>query len=327
MIQTFPVPLKTYETVCAFGPALCTQAGTSRTNLLCCIEFPDDLATVPADQDIRGIFMKTALLATAAIFAASTAIAGGHCAAGKTLTEGKLTIATGNPAYYPWVMDNDPSSGAGFEAAVAYAVADAMGFQYEDVVWTSASFDQSIQPGAKNFDFNLQQFSITEAREEVVDFSDPYYSSAMAVLTRKPVVDAGAEATIESLKGLKWGVVASTTALPVVMNLIGPDSDPLLYDDNTNVVEAMKANQIDAALFDLPTALFLSAVTLDDGAIIGQFPADRAENPDQFGLLMEEGNPIKECVNEALAELTASGTLAAIEAEWLQQTTGVPVIE
>lgn len=271
--------------------------------------------------------MKTVLLATTILFAASAAFADGDCAAGKTLTEGKLTIATGNPAYYPWVMDNDPSSGNGFEAAVAYAVAGAMGFDAADVIWTSASFDQSIQPGAKNFDFNLQQFSITEAREEVVDFSDPYYSSAMAVLTRQPVVEAGAEASIESLKGLKWGVVATTTALPVVQNIIGPDSDPLLYDDNTNVTEAMKAGQIDAAIFDLPTALFLSAVVLDDGAILGQFPADRSQNPDQFGLLMEEGNPIKECVNGALAELTANGTLAAIEAEWLQETTGVPVIE
>ncbi|MEL7343818.1 MAG: ABC transporter substrate-binding protein [Pseudomonadota bacterium] len=271
--------------------------------------------------------MKTAFLALAAMFAASTAFAGGHCAADKTLTQGKLTIATGNPAYYPWVMDNDPSSGAGFEAAVAYAVADAMGFAADDVVWTSASFDQSIQPGAKNFDFNLQQFSITAAREEVVDFSDPYYSSAMAVLTRQATVQAGAMATIDSLKGLKWGAVASTTALPVLQDLIGPDSDPLLYDDNTNVVEAMKANQIDAALFDLPTALFLSAVVLDDGALLGQFPADRSQTPDQFGLLMEEGNPIKECVNEALAAITANGTLAAIEAEWLQETTGVPVIK
>ncbi|MEM7268936.1 MAG: ABC transporter substrate-binding protein [Pseudomonadota bacterium] len=255
------------------------------------------------------------------------ALAAGHCAGGKTLTEGVLTIATGEPAYYPWVMDNDPASGAGFEAAVAYEVAKRMGFEKDAVAWVGASFDQSIQPGAKNFDFNLQQFSITEEREKVVDFSDAYYSAAMAVLVRKPTVDAGAEATLASLKTLKWGAVATTTALPVVRDTIAPDQDMLLYDDNANVTEAMKAGQIDAAIFDLPTALYLSAVVLDDGAILGQFPADRSENPDQFGLLMEEGNPLKACVNDALAAMKADGALAAIEAEWLQQATGVPVIK
>ncbi len=250
-----------------------------------------------------------------------------ECAAGKTLAEGKLTVATGNPAYFPWVMDNDPASGDGFEAAVAYALAAEMGFDEADVVWTSASFDQSIQPGSKDFDFNLQQFSITEEREKVVDFSVPYYSAAMAVLVRQGTKDAGATPTLASLKTLKWGVDANTTALPMVQGIIDPESSPLLYDDNTNVVEAMKANQIDAALFDLPTALYLGAVVLDDGVVLGQFPADRSESPDQFGLLMEEGNELKACIDAALTAMTDNGTLAAIEAEWLQQTTGVPVIE
>ena len=149
----------------------------------------------------------------------------------------------------------------------------------------------------------------------------------MAVLVRQPTIDGGAMATIDSLKTLRWGAVATTTALPVITDMIAPDASPLLYDDNTNVTEAMKAGQIDAAIFDLPTALFLSAVVLDDGAILGQFPADRSDNPDQFGMLMEDGNPLRECVNGALAELTASGELAAIEAEWLQSATGVPVIK
>lgn len=273
-------------------------------------------------------FYKSLVLASCfAVSFMGTAQAQNECSQGKTLKEGVLTIATGNPAYYPWVLDNDPSAGKGFEAAVAYAVAERMGFEAAAVEWTSASFDQSIQPGPKDFDFNLQQFSITEQREEVVDFSLPYYSAAMAVLVRKPTIDAGAQATLASLKTLKWGVVASTTALPVVTQTISPAQSPLLYDDNTNVVEAMKANQIDAAIFDLPTALYLSAVALDDGAIVGQFPAERSENPDQFGLLMAQGNPLKECVDAALSAMTSDGSLAKIEAEWLQETTGVPLIK
>ncbi|MEM7301732.1 MAG: ABC transporter substrate-binding protein [Pseudomonadota bacterium] len=265
-------------------------------------------------------------VATLASVSAGTANAA-SCAEGNTVTAGMLTIATGNPAYYPWVIDDKPEAGKGYEAAVAFAVADRMGFAKDKVKWTRTSFDQAIQPGEKDFDFNLQQFSITADREKVVDFSEPYYSAAMAVLVRKPTVEAGAKAELSSLKKLKWGAVASTTALPVVTEIIKPESDPLLYDDNTNVVEAMKSNQIDAAIFDLPTALYLSAVVLSDGAILGQFPADRAENPDQFGLLMVEGSALKDCVNAALGELKKDGTLAKIEAEWLQEATGVPVIK
>ena len=270
---------------------------------------------------------RTATSAMVVMMSAGVAFAGGHCAAGKTLTDDTLTIATGNPAYYPWVMDDAPESKAGFEAAVAYAVANRMGFEDSQVTWVRSSFDQAIQPGAKDFDFNLQQFSITEEREEIVDFSLPYYSAAMAVVTRQPVVEGGAEATLESLKGLLWGAHASTTAVPMLAEIVQPNDDPLLYGDNADVVEAMKANQIDAALMDLPTALFTAAVLMDDGVVLGQFPAARSENPDQFGLLMEEGNPLKECVDAAISELTDDGTLAALEAEWLAAATGVPVIE
>ncbi len=272
--------------------------------------------------------MQTIAIAGVAALIASTAAAmEDSCAAGKTLHEGKLTIATGNPAYYPWVLNDAPESGEGFEAAVAYAIAAEMGFETDQVEWVRTSFDEAIQPGAKNFDFNIQQYSITDEREKMIDFSLPYYSSAMAVLTTGNAVEAGAEPTLESLKGLVWGADANTTAVPMLSEIIAPDSDPLLYGDNADVTAAMQAGQIDAALFDLPTALFLAAVIVEDGVVLGQFPADRTDNPDQFGLLMEEGNPLKECVDKAIQSLSESGRMAEIEAAWLQEAVGIPVIE
>ncbi len=270
---------------------------------------------------------KTVLAATCATFTASAALAGNACTEGKTLTEGVLTIATGNPAYYPWVMDDAPESKAGFEAAVAYAIAGEMGFADDAVTWVRTSFDEAIQPGAKNFDFNMQQYSITPEREEMVDFSLPYYSSAMAILTTGGVVEATGAPTPDALKGLLWGAMAGTTGATMIDDAIGPEKDVLLYNDNTDVTQAIQAGQIDAALFDLPTALYLSAVVVEGGAILGQFPAERSQNPDQFGLLLEDGNPLKECVDAAIATLTENGTLAALEAEWLADATGVPVIE
>ncbi|WP_187428177.1 Putative ABC transporter arginine-binding protein 2 [Roseobacter fucihabitans] len=266
------------------------------------------------------------LLTTAALGTVLMAgtVAAQSCAEGKTLTEGKLTIATGNPAYYPWAIDDTPENGQGFEPAVAYALALEMGFAREDVVWTRTSFDQAIQPGTKDFDVNMQQFSITPARDKIVDFSEPYYTAPMAVLVRG---GDGIEPNLAALKALKWGVVATTTALPVVMQTIAPTSSPLVYDDTANVAEAMKAGQIDAALFDLPTALYLSAVVLEGGQVLGQFAADESDNPDHFGMIMTEGNPLKECVDAALGRLKKDGSLAGIEAEWLQEATGVPLIQ
>lgn len=271
--------------------------------------------------------MKTTIALCTLAFALSTtsAYAASHCAAGKTLQEGKLTIATGNPAYYPWVLDDAPESGKGFEAAVAYAVANEMGFSAGDVIWVRSSFDEAIQPGAKNFDVNMQQYSITPEREEVVDFSAPYYLAPMAVLAGPGATDTAP--TLAALKTLKWGAVGTTTAYPKLQEIIAPTQDPLLYGDNADVNAAIQANQIDAALYDLPTALYLSAVVIDGSKIIGQFPADSSDNPDQFGMLMEKGNPLKACVDDALAALTQSGQLAEIEATWLQDTTGVPLIK
>ena len=268
---------------------------------------------------------RLAIPLVAFLFASSAALAGGHCAADKTLTDGKLTIATGNPAYFPWVMDDAPESGKGFEAAVAYAVAAEMGFAADDVVWVRSSFDEAIQPGAKNFDMNMQQYSITPERDKVVDFSAPYYTAPMAVLVSPNLTDT--PATMEALKGLKWGAAGATTAVQKLENVVQPDQDILLYGDTADVNAAMSANQIDAALFDLPTALFLSAVMIEGSKVIGQFAADSSDNPDQFGMLMEDGNPLKECVDAAITALDASGALAAIEAEWLQDTTGVPLIQ
>ncbi|MFK7869682.1 MAG: ABC transporter substrate-binding protein [Roseobacter sp.] len=267
---------------------------------------------------------KSTIAASALCLAGVSTIAAETCAEGKTLQDGVLTIATGNPAYYPWVIDDAPESGKGFEAAVAYAVAAEMGFANNAVVWTRTSFDQAIQPGQKDFDLNLQQFSITEARDKVVDFSAPYYTAPMAVLVR-----GGAALTpdLATLKKLKWGVVATTTALPVVLETIDPDSSPLIYDDTANVAEAMKANQIDAGLFDLPTALYMSVAVLEGGQVLGQFAPDETDNPDHFGMILAEGNPLKDCVDAALKALKSNGTLDAIEAQWLLDATGVPRIE
>lgn len=271
--------------------------------------------------------LKSGLWTLLATAAASAAFAQNDCAAGKTVAEGVLTVATGNPAYFPWVIDNDPTSGKGFEGAVAYEIAARMGFAADKVVWTTTSFDQAIQPGAKDFDINLQQYSISAERSQTVDFSAPYYTAAPAVVVRQAMIDVGAKPTAASLKGLKWGAAAGTTARALIEKLIQPGSEILLYDDTADVTAAMKANQIDATLVDLPTALYIAAAVLDDGVVLGQYASDASGGLDQFGAVMAKGNPLKECVDSALTAMVSDGKLNAIETEWLKGATGVPMIE
>jgi len=258
----------------------------------------------------------------------TTAAAGGsgnECTTGKTLAEGTLTIGTGNPAFSPWVENDAPESGEGFEAAVAYAVATAMGFDNANVAWVRTSFDEAVQPGAKNFDFNLQQYSITEERKQTVSFSDPYYSTNQAIVGYADSAAVGAT-TVEALKELKFGVQSGTTSLQFLLDNIAPTTEPYVYDDNAASKAALEAKQIDAIVVDLPTALYISAVEIEGSTVIGQFPASDGMAPDQFGLVFDLDNPLVDCVNVALQSIKDSGELATIEQTWLSENISAPVI-
>ena len=242
-----------------------------------------------------------------------------------TIESGKLTIATGTPAFEPWVVGDAPESGEGFEAAVAYAVAGELGYTNENVVWVRTGFDEAIQPGAKNFDFNLQQYSITEERKATVSFSDPYYSTNQAVVgfADSPVASA---TKVSELKELKFGAQSGTTSLDFINNVIKPTNEPFVYDDNAGAKAALEAKQIDAIVVDLPTAFYISAVEIEGSKVIGQFPLSDAVAADNFGLLFDKDNKLVDCVNTALGALKESGKLAEIEKTWLADKTNAPVI-
>jgi polar amino acid transport system substrate-binding protein len=256
---------------------------------------------------------------------AAAGTSGNECTAGKTLAEGTLTIGTGNPAFSPWVENDAPEAGEGFEAAVAYAVATQLGFSTENVSWVRTSFDEAIQPGVKSFDFNLQQYSITDERKQTVSFSDPYYTTNQAIVGYADSAAASAT-TVAELQGLKFGVQSGTTSLEFLNTVVLPTNEPYVYDDNAAAKAALEAKQIDAIVVDLPTAFYISAVEIEGTKVIGQFPAGEGTVADQFGLVFDLDSPLVECVNVALAALKDSGELAAIEQTWLSEKTSAPVI-
>jgi polar amino acid transport system substrate-binding protein len=240
-------------------------------------------------------------------------------------TEGRLTIGTDSPAYEPWFVDNDPSNGEGFESAVAYAVAEELGFARDEVTWVKVPFNTSYAPGEKKFDFDINQISITPAREKAVDFSDGYYSAAQAVIAPKGS-DAAEAASVEDLKDIRLGAQTGTTSLTAVRDVIQPSQDPLVFEDTNAAKQALANDQVDAIVADLPTAFYITAVEIPDATIVGQFQPAEGET-EEFGMLFEKGSDLVPCVNQALAALRESGELDDIEQQWLSDVVDVPVLD
>ena len=250
----------------------------------------------------------------------------GSCDEVVTKVDGTLTVATGETVFPPWMGAgaddfDDPTTGTGFEGALVFALADELGLEVEFV---RTGFDEAIAPGEKDWDFNIQQYSITAERDEVVDFSDGYYQVEQAIIgaSDSPAASAG---SIDDLKSLQLGAAIGTTSLDYIDSVIEPDSDAQVYDDNAAAKAAFDAGQVDGIVFDLPTAYFITAVEITDASIIGVLPRT-GDAPEELGMLFEEGSPLVPCVNDALSTLRDNGTLESIEDEWLNQGGSVPTL-
>lgn len=241
----------------------------------------------------------------------------------QTVTPGKLTIATGEIDYEPWFVDDDASNGEGFEGAVANAVAEQLGFDAADIVWVRTGFDAAITPGPKDWDVNIQQFSVTEDRKKAVDFSSPYYTTTQAVVALNDSSAASAT-SIADLEGAKVGVAAGTTSYTVAKAQLGEESLSV-FNTVDDVVLALQSGQIDALVTDLPGAFYLTAAVVDDSTVIGQF--EGSDGGDQFAFVLPKDSALTSAVSEAVDALRADGTLDELQQKWLSDTVDVPVLK
>jgi polar amino acid transport system substrate-binding protein len=257
----------------------------------------------------------------------ATAIPGCAVDSLNLLSEGTLTIGADNPAFPPWFGGkpkspwkvSDPRSGQGYESAVAYAIARQLGFARDDVEWTFVPFSRSFRPGDKPFDFYITQVSFTPERERVVDFSKAYYFVNQAVVGVKgqPITRAR---RVSALRPYRLGAQLGTTSYNYITRFIRPSSSPRAYDTNDLAVQALKNRQIDGIVVDLPTAFFVTAVQVPNGKIVGQLPTRGAK--ERFGLVLEQGNALRTCVNRAIDRLWRNGTIRALQRQWLARVGG-----
>jgi polar amino acid transport system substrate-binding protein len=242
----------------------------------------------------------------------------------ETVDASTLTIATDQPVYEPWFVDDTPENGKGFEGAVAAAVAGQLGYTADEFTWVRVPFNSVFKPTPKNWDFDINEFSITEKRKQAVDFSSPYYDVTQAVVTTKGSKADGAT-TVAELKGLTLGAQVGTTSLDAIEQVVAPSKKPRVYNSNNDAVKALENGQIDALVTDLPTAFYMAAAQLDKGRIVGQLPAGSG-TPEQFGLVLDKDSPLTVCVSKAVDALKADGTLDALVDQWLSQG-GAPVLK
>jgi polar amino acid transport system substrate-binding protein len=241
----------------------------------------------------------------------------------ETKTSGRLTVGTDKPAYPPYFEDDDPSNGKGFESAVAYAIAEQLGFAKDEVKWMVVPFNSSYAPGPKQFDFDVNEISITPQRSKRVDFSEPYYTAPQAVVAPKgsPAADVGA---LADLADAQIGVQIGTTSLDAVQATIKPSKQPKVFNDSNDVVSALKQKQVDAIVVDLPTAFYLTAAQVPSAKIVGQFAAPGG---DSWGALLEKDSSLTPCVSQAVKKLKDSGKLKEIEDRWMGSAAGAPELQ
>ena len=250
----------------------------------------------------------------------------------KLRTAGVLTIGADNPPYFvpsspnpsPWEL-GDPTNKQGFEDAVAYAVAGALGFTPDKVTWQVEQFNNATAAGPKDFDFYIQEVSYTADRTQAVDLSDGYYFVNQSLVALK----ANKVATVTSLAALKafqFGAQVGTTSLDTINTGIAPAKSAKVYDTNDAAVEALKNGQIDGIVVDLPTAFYMTSPggQIADSLIVGQFTGASKEH---FSLVLDKGSSLTACVNAALAKITADGSLAQITQQWLADKADAPVFQ
>ena len=244
-------------------------------------------------------------------------------------TDGTLTIGADNPAfppYYqppaegetgtePWEL-GDPNNGQGFEAAVAYAIAEKLGFAEGEVTWIPVPFNNAIQPGDKDFDLYLTQVSYSAERAEAVDLSVGYFDLVQSVVGLADN-DIASVTSVAGLKDVRLGAPIGTTSLTYITEVIQPTAEASVYDTLDAAIQAVSAGQIDGVVVDLPTAFFVTAVQLENGRIVGSLPTAAGQEVEHFSAVLDKDSPLTPCVDAAIEAIRADGTLQAITDEWI----------
>lgn len=226
---------------------------------------------------------------------------------------GKFIVHTDEPAYEPWIVDNDPTNGQGFESALIYAIAGKLGFSEDQVEWGRTAWNNSFAPGPKNFDAYIAQVSITPERARAVGFSRAYVRGQLAVIAKEdsPVFEAE---TFEDLAKFKWGTQVGTIYYSYLDQYIKPEQDILVFDTNADSLTALVNDTVEAGLQDLQIAYYVTGEQFPELGIAGVLP-DKGDGGS--GLVTELDSELIPYLDAAIIALENDGTIQALFDEYL----------
>jgi polar amino acid transport system substrate-binding protein len=225
----------------------------------------------------------------------------------ETVEEGVLTVGYTSIAPSTYDGDTEESVDDGFNYCLAAEVANAAGLP--EIKLKKVDFAQLIVAGESGYDIAIDSFYIKPEREEKIDFSIPYGASWSGVVARADDIPDQSE-----FADKKMGVTLGSAQQIFLDEVLKPSQQYNTYDDPVAMFAALRANQIDLALIDMPVAL--AAACESDGEIttIAEITAGG-----ETGIIMEQPSAIKEQVDQVVQRMLDDGQLKDMEAKYFYE--------
>lgn len=219
----------------------------------------------------------------------------------------KLRIGT-EGAYPPFNLIDSSGEVVGFDLDIAHALCEEMGAECTVV---TSDWDGIIPAlNTRRFDFLVASMSITEERQQAVDFTNPYYTNKLQFVAPKSsdfAVDK------DSLKGKTIGAQRATIAGEWLEDNLGDVVTIRLYDTQENAYLDMNSGRIDGVLAD--NFVQYEWLQSEAGANF-EFKGEPVFDDDRIGIAVRKGDPLRERLNEALQAIIDNGTYAEINAKY-----------
>ncbi|TBW50762.1 transporter substrate-binding domain-containing protein [Marinobacter halodurans] len=227
---------------------------------------------------------------------------------GTTMASAETLRAVTDPSFVPFeMMDQDSGKMVGFDMDILAEVAKRAGFDYKLNTMDFNGIIPALQTG--NVDIALAGITITDEREQIVDFSDPYYDSGLRLLVKK---GDDSIKTVDDLEGKKVGTKIGSTSYDYLTKNIEDDDGVTPYPGSADMYMALMSGSVDAVFYDAPNVGYF-ARTKGKGRVTTVGPLYEGQ---QYGIALKSGSKWLDKVNEALASMKEDGTYKDIYEKW-----------
>ena len=222
---------------------------------------------------------------------------------GQAVAADKLRIGT-EGAYPPFNEIDNTGTAIGFDLDIAWALCEKMGADCSVVTSDWDGIIPALNP--RRFDFIVASMSITDERKSAVDFTDPYYTNKLQFVAPKK---SDFQVDRDYLKRKTIGAQRATIAGQWLEENLSDVVSIRLYDTQENAYLDMASGRIDGVLADV----FVQYEWLQsDAGADFEFKGEPVFDDDQIGIAVRKGDPLRERLNKALAEIIEDGTYEKI---------------